>query len=85
VLFSILNSPLAAQASAGCNKGLSVEWLHSGHTRTGGAFLENPMERTTENQVIALLVMLGCLIALGRMDQLEAEKMEQGSVQVAQK
>jgi hypothetical protein len=43
------------------------------------------MERTTENQVIALLVMLGCLIALGRMDQLEAERMEQGSVQVAQK
>lgn len=43
------------------------------------------MERTTENQVIALIVMLGCLIALGRMDQLDAEMMEQGYAQVAQK
>lgn len=43
------------------------------------------MDRKTENQVIALILMLGCLIAIGRMDQLDAEMMEKASVQVAQK
>jgi len=39
----------------------------------------------TEKQFIGLLLMLICLLIMGRMDQLDAEMMEQGSVQVAQK